>query len=129
MMSEDDSLALDKMGNHDVGYGQTYDLKVVLKSDGENAHYQDNFRVFNCFASSGTTTPVELIDERGCSVDKKILEEFAYDHGYAVGRIPSMFKFPKTPTMKLECAVKLCEAFDTCKVILIFESIILPKLF
>ncbi|KAE9553867.1 hypothetical protein FO519_002908 [Halicephalobus sp. NKZ332] len=114
VVSDEDPLLLKNISSHDVGYGQSYDMKALLKNEVDKDLYGKRFRVSHCTATADSIV-VDLIDQMGCSIDKKIISNFEYGDGFAVARIPSMFKFPKSKTMKLECSLTLCEEFQICK--------------
>jgi len=112
--SNESPLFLESMQSHDVGYGQSYDMKASFKHETDKQIYGERFRITHCTATSDNIV-VDLIDNIGCSTDKKIIGNFEYGDGYAVARIPSMFKFPESKTMKLECSLAICQDYQICK--------------
>uniref|UniRef100_A0A914D0V6 ZP domain-containing protein n=1 Tax=Acrobeloides nanus TaxID=290746 RepID=A0A914D0V6_9BILA len=99
---------------HDVSYGKSYDLKISIKNPDDAIVYGKLFRAHSCFAT-GVDVSVELVNSHGCTIDKHLLSDFVYEKGTAKARIPSMFNFPESKTMKLECSVAICREEFECK--------------
>ena len=111
----DDSMLLESLSDHDVGYGQSYNMKISFKSEHDKTKYSDRFRATHCVAQADDIA-VELINAHGCSIDKKLINDFLYKNGSAIAKIPSMFRFPNSKTMKLECKLSICQDFQVCRV-------------
>lgn len=73
-----------------------------------NATY--GIRVKNCFAFNKRNGSLNLIDDRGCSVDTNIITNFvaSEDGKSAVAMLKSMFKFPDISEMQFQCDIEQC---------------------
>uniref|UniRef100_A0A914Z185 ZP domain-containing protein n=1 Tax=Panagrolaimus superbus TaxID=310955 RepID=A0A914Z185_9BILA len=110
----DDSKMFETLSDHDVGYGQSYFMNISFKSENDKAEYGDKFRVTHCVAEADDIA-VELVDANGCSINKKLITDFVYKNGYATAKIPSMFRFPNSKTMKFECKLSICQEIQLCR--------------
>ncbi|KAB0795242.1 hypothetical protein PPYR_12081 [Photinus pyralis] len=87
-------------------YSRPYTLRVtVSRPDGIHG-----FKVKSCFAFNKPNDNVALIDDRGCSDDPKVIEEFVYDEktGIADAKLNSMFRFAEGSEVHLQCDIGLC---------------------
>uniref|UniRef100_A0A914QYR4 ZP domain-containing protein n=1 Tax=Panagrolaimus davidi TaxID=227884 RepID=A0A914QYR4_9BILA len=108
LVPNDDSKTFEILSDHDVGYGQSYTMNISFKSEYDKNEYGNRFRATHCVAEADDTA-VELVDSHGCSINKKLMTDFVYKNGYATAKIPSMFRFPNSKTMKLECKLSICQ--------------------
>lgn len=72
-------------------YSRPYTLRAeISRPDGTYG-----FRVKSCFAFNKHNSSVPLIDDRGCPVNPKVIDNFVYDEarGRADAQLQSMFRF------------------------------------
>ncbi|KAK2724386.1 uncharacterized protein LOC136032965 [Artemia franciscana] len=88
-------------------YGREYKLRVGMT----NPDGIFGFRVTSCFGFSGRngTAASQLIDKRGCPA-KQVISAFEYSEnkGWADAKIFSMFRFPFTSEVHIQCEVLIC---------------------
>lgn len=85
--------------------GSEYRLRVeVLDHDS-----QFGILVRRCFAFDETDSSVQLVDDRGCTVER-LISNFEYDHekGSADATIYSMFRLPHSNRTYFQCEVAIC---------------------
>lgn len=88
-------------------YSRPYTLRAeISRPDGTYG-----FRVKNCFAFNKLNSSVPLIDDRGCPVSADVISMFEYDErkGIADANLRSMFRFPESSEVHLQCDVALCK--------------------
>ncbi|XP_060529447.1 uncharacterized protein LOC132703927 [Cylas formicarius] len=88
-------------------YSNPYTLRIETgKMDASNG-----FRVKNCFAFNKINTSVPLVDDRGCPSNGEGIGKFVYDDslGIADAKLRSMFKFPESSEVFLQCDVAFCK--------------------
>lgn len=87
-------------------YGRPYLIKAEVQQP--NATY--GIRVKNCFAFNKRNGSLNLIDDRGCSVDTNIITNFvaSEDGRSAIAMLNSMFKFPDISEMQFQCDIEQC---------------------
>ncbi|XP_054275006.1 uncharacterized protein LOC128994455 [Macrosteles quadrilineatus] len=93
----------------EVYYGRPYTLRAdISRPDGTYG-----IRVKSCFAFSKRNRSIDdnLIDDRGCANNKNIISEFKYNEklGYADATIFSMFRFPESSELHLQCDIAVCK--------------------
>uniref|UniRef100_A0AC35FTY0 ZP domain-containing protein n=1 Tax=Panagrolaimus sp. PS1159 TaxID=55785 RepID=A0AC35FTY0_9BILA len=103
LVPNDDSKTFEILSDHDVEYGQSYTMNISFKSEYDKNEYEAD------------DTAVELVDSHGCSINKKLMTDFVYKNGYATAKIPSMFRFPNSKTMKFECKLSICQEIQVCR--------------
>ena len=89
-------------------HGNSYKLKIDI----DNPDYVYGMFIRNCIGFSAVnTTEVELIDEYGCPVDDSIIEPFEYSNSTnsISTKIKSMFKFPESNRVYIQCNALLCK--------------------
>jgi len=101
------NLKLQKKGKEvsNVVYGREYSLMAdVTHPDGVHG-----LRVQRCFSFSDTNNTVALLDESGCPI-RRIMSNFRYDlaKGTAEATIYSMFKFPDSHRVHIQCDILVC---------------------
>ena len=71
-------------------------------------------RVQRCFSFSDTNNTVALLDERGCPI-RRIISDFRYDlaKGTAEATVYSMFKFPDSHRVHIQCDILVCPGKDS----------------
>lgn len=64
----------------------------------------------NCFGFNRKNRSLELIDDRGCSINSEVMSGFtsSSDGNSAYATIYSMFKFPEGSEVHLQCDVIQC---------------------
>ncbi|XP_049791489.1 uncharacterized protein LOC126198905 [Schistocerca nitens] len=110
------SLVSLKLLDHDrkvteVVYGRPYTLRAdISRPDG-----MYGIRVRSCFAFSKQNANVSLIDDRGCPVSRQVISPLKYNQkeGWAEATIYSMFRFPDSTQVNLQCDIAVCKA-GTC---------------
>ncbi|XP_055902651.1 uncharacterized protein LOC129938868 isoform X2 [Eupeodes corollae] len=87
-------------------YGRSYTIRAELTKPNAT----NGIRVSNCFAFDKKNISFPLIDEKGCSVDPKIITTFSpnSDGTSASASLKSMFKFPEGSEVHLQCDVHQC---------------------
>lgn len=87
-------------------YGRPYLIKAEVQQP--NATY--GIRVKNCFAFNKRNGSLNLIDDRGCSIDNNIMTSFvaSEDGKSAIAMLKSMFKFPDISEMHFQCDIEQC---------------------
>jgi len=88
-------------------YSRSYTLRAeVSRPDGTFG-----FRVKNCFAFNKLNGSVNLIDDRGCSVNTNLVSNFNYDESksQANAELYSMFKFPDSSEVHFQCDIGICK--------------------
>jgi len=88
-------------------YGKEYKLQAEM--DKPSADF--GIRVRNCFAFSDKNSSVRLLNDSGCP-EKNVLSQFVFDRetGTSSANLYSMFRFPESNTVHLQCDIILCEA-------------------
>lgn len=89
-------------------HGEPYKFRVEIS----NPDPAFNLYVRNCVAFSNVNnTEVALVDANGCPVDENILEPFDYTNASTSveSTIKSMFKFPESNRVVIQCNVLLCK--------------------
>ncbi|KAJ8920168.1 hypothetical protein NQ315_011829 [Exocentrus adspersus] len=88
-------------------YSRPYSLRAeISRPDGTYG-----FRVKNCFAFNKQNSTVPLIDDRGCPNNPDVIAPFEYDEkkGVADAQLRSMFRFPDSSEVHIQCNVGLCK--------------------
>ncbi|CAD5220380.1 unnamed protein product [Bursaphelenchus okinawaensis] len=88
-------------------FGKPYNLVVSTSK----AHH---FRVHSCVAQSEGTS-VELIASNGCTLDRKLTQDFVYSENEAEARIHRMFRFPDSSEVVFKCSFVECSDRQSCK--------------
>ena len=80
-------------------------------------------RVQRCFSFSDTNNTVALLDESGCPI-RRIMSHFRYDlaKGTAEATIYSMFKFPDSHRVHIQCDILVCPGTSFRRVSKLAES-------
>lgn len=91
---------------NELAYGHDYQLKAVVNQP--NGTY--GIKVKNCFGFNKKNMSIPLIDDRGCSVDDRIMSRFlpSADGQSATSMISSMFKFPELAEVQIQCDIIQC---------------------
>lgn len=93
---------------NEVVYGRSYTLRAdISRPDGTYG-----IRVRSCFAFNKRNGTVNLIDERGCPLDTRVISRLQYDQkeGSAQATIHSMFRFSDSSQVNLQCDIAVCKA-------------------
>ncbi|CAD5226896.1 unnamed protein product [Bursaphelenchus xylophilus] len=88
-------------------FGKPYDLLI-------SASKPHHFRVHSCVAQSDGTS-VELIASNGCTLDRKLTQDFIYSEAGARARIEKMFRFPDSSEVIFKCSFVECSEHKNCK--------------
>ncbi|XP_015789603.1 uncharacterized protein LOC107366494 [Tetranychus urticae] len=89
-------------------HGNRYKLQVDIT----NPDPSYGLYIRNCVAfSSVNSTEIDLINQNGCPIDESIISPFDYTNSTSTveATIKSMFKFPGTNRVFIQCAVLLCK--------------------
>lgn len=95
----------------EVTYGREY--KLMAEMDKPSANY--GIRVRNCFAFSDQNSSVRLLNDKGCP-ERNVISQFVFDQdtGSSTADLYSMFRFPESNTVHLQCEIILC-AVKSCQ--------------
>jgi len=90
-------------------YGRDYELRAEM--DAPSDKY--GIKVRNCFAFSDKNSSVRLLNNNGCP-ERNVLTQFVFDsaRGVSSSKLYSMFRFPDSNTVHLQCDILLCEKDD-----------------
>jgi len=90
-------------------YGRDYELQAEMDETSDKY----GIKVRNCFAFSDKNSSVRLLNSKGCP-ERNVLSQFVFDsnRGVATSRLYSMFRFPDSNTVHLQCDIILCEKDD-----------------
>lgn len=90
-------------------YGREYTIKAELTKPNSTTK---GLKVKNCFAFSKKNATLQLIDDKGCSVDGNIIGRFKTnsDGVSATAMLKSMFKFPEGSEVHIQCDIVPCYA-------------------
>ena len=73
--------------------------------------FPDNFdiQMRRCFAFDETDTKLQLVDNRGCAIER-LISDFTYDKnaGTAEATLYSMFRLPHSNRTYFQCDVLIC---------------------
>ena len=73
--------------------------------------FSDNFdiQMRRCFAFDETDTKLQLVDNRGCAIER-LISDFTYDKnaGTAEATLYSMFRLPHSNRTYFQCDVLIC---------------------
>ena len=76
-----------------------------------NIFLPDNFdiQMRRCFAFDETDTKLQLVDNRGCAIER-LISDFTYDKnaGTAEATLYSMFRLPHSNRTYFQCDVLIC---------------------
>lgn len=91
----------------EVIYSRPYTLQVQL-SQPDDAF---DVSVRDCFSFAGENTRVHLIDSEGCAERRAVITRFVYNKtaGVATANISSMYRFPDTNQVNIQCDVIICK--------------------
>ncbi|XP_050435889.1 uncharacterized protein LOC126842785 [Adelges cooleyi] len=95
----------------EVVYSHPYTLRAeISRPDGAYG-----IRVKNCFAFNKRNNSVNLINERGCPSNTKVITPFKYDpkSGHADATLASMFRFPDSSELHFQCDIEVCRGVCT----------------
>lgn len=105
------SLSLSSGGRkiREATYGRDYQLRAEM--DAPSDKY--GIKVRNCFAFSDKNSSVRLLNNNGCP-ERNVLTQFLFDPslGVSTSRLYSMFRFPDSNTVHLQCDILLCDKED-----------------
>ncbi|XP_073973373.1 uncharacterized protein isoform X2 [Rhodnius prolixus] len=91
----------------EVYYSHPYIIRAELsRPDGTYG-----IRVKSCFAFNRRNNSVQLIDDRGCPLNKQVLSPFIYSEkeGHADSELYSMFQFPDGNQVHFQCDIGVCK--------------------
>jgi len=90
-------------------YGRDYELQAEM--DAPSDKY--GIKVRNCFAFSDKNSSVRLLNNNGCP-ERNVLTQFVFDstRGVSSSKLFSMFRFPDSNTVHLQCDILLCKKDD-----------------
>uniref|UniRef100_A0A1B6CA23 ZP domain-containing protein n=1 Tax=Clastoptera arizonana TaxID=38151 RepID=A0A1B6CA23_9HEMI len=91
----------------EVVYTHPYTLRAdISRPDGTYG-----IRVKNCFAFNKRNNSVNLVDDRGCSINSRVISQFKYDEklGHADATIFSMFRFSDSSEVHFQCDIAVCK--------------------
>ncbi|CAJ0928900.1 unnamed protein product, partial [Mesorhabditis belari] len=96
----------------DLIFGRPYTLSVH-QMPGKS----QPFLVTKCTARGDTNLSATVIDSRGCPSGSPLLAPFtrSSDNAISTSVIPSMFRFPSTTTLTVECAIQICGQDESCR--------------
>lgn len=107
------TLKLLNEGGHDTSRRLIHGNRYKLQVDISNPDPTYGMYVRNCVAFSSTnSTEVDLINHNGCPVDENVISPFDYNvnsTSTVEATVKSMFKFPGTNRVFIQCAVLLCK--------------------
>jgi len=89
-------------------YGREYQLEATMDSPSDKY----GLRVKNCFAFSDKNSSVRLLNDRGCP-ERHVMSQFQSEtQGVATATLYSMFRFPDSNTVHLQCDILVCPIAD-----------------
>lgn len=85
-----------------------YSRPYVLRAEISKLDTTYGFRVKSCFAFDQKNSSVALIDDRGCPVNRDVIDNFVYHEGkgYAEAQLQSMFRFPDSSEVHFQVGLK-----------------------
>ena len=66
----------------------------------------------SCFVDDGAGQRVQVVDERGCSVDQFVLPVITYQRDLLAYVEAAVFKFADRPVLDFQCAITICIRSD-----------------
>ena len=93
-----------------VKIGQTMTMVLGIK-DEENKF---DMMVRNCVAHDGRRLPIQLVDDRGCVIRKKIMSQFQKVQNFGPSATVvsyayfQAFKFPDSVNVHFQCVIQVC---------------------
>lgn len=89
-------------------YGREYQLQAMMDTPSEKY----GLRVRNCFAFSDKNSSVRLLNDKGCP-ERSVLSQFVSESlGVSTATLYSMFRFPDSNTVHLQCDILVCAVAD-----------------
>lgn len=90
-------------------YGREYELQAEMDAPSEKY----GIKVRNCFAFSDKNSSVRLLNNKGCP-ERNVLSQFVFDssQGVSTSKLYSMFRFPDSNTVHLQCDILICKTDD-----------------
>ncbi|GAB6027559.1 hypothetical protein CHUAL_001803 [Chamberlinius hualienensis] len=98
----------DNQKTEEVVQGRQY----ILRVDQSQPDDQHQLKIKKCYSfSTSTEDRVDLTDDRGCPLDSNIMSVFKYneENGSTEAIIFSMFKFPNSLVVSVNCLVAVCQ--------------------
>uniref|UniRef100_A0A0A9WFE9 ZP domain-containing protein n=1 Tax=Lygus hesperus TaxID=30085 RepID=A0A0A9WFE9_LYGHE len=89
-----------------------YSHPYIIRADISRPDGTYGIRVKSCFAFNQRNNTVQLIDDRGCPINKQVLTPFVYSEadGHADATLFSMFQFPEhQEQVHFQCDVGVCK--------------------
>jgi len=89
-------------------YGREYQLQAMMDTPSEKY----GLRVRNCFAFSDKNSSVRLLNDKGCP-ERSVVSQFVSESlGVSTATLYSMFRFPDSNTVHLQCDILVCAVAD-----------------
>jgi len=89
-------------------YGREYQLQATMDTPSDKY----GLRVRNCFAFSDKNSSVRLLNDKGCP-ERSVLSQFVSQSlGVSTATLYSMFRFPDSNTVHLQCDILVCAVAD-----------------
>ncbi|BES99884.1 Zona pellucida-like domain [Nesidiocoris tenuis] len=88
-----------------------YSHPYVIRADISRPDGTYGIRVKSCFAFNRRNSSVQLIDDRGCPINKAVLTPFTYNDadGHADSTLFAMFQFSDGNQVHFQCDVGVCK--------------------
>ncbi|KAK7869654.1 hypothetical protein R5R35_010021 [Gryllus longicercus] len=88
-----------------------YSKPYTLRADLSRPDGTYGIRVKRCFAFNNKNNTVQLIDDRGCPINKDVISPFRYDEktGSADAILQSMFRLPESNELHFQCDIGVCK--------------------